>query len=308
MLYDPYAALQGGQMGELNGEIIRTPSIIYGTPQTYGQLKKSFGSSTMEVARKITTGSIFDLLQAQGGSTQYNLLTRDDHTRSVFFEIGAFRLWKQQNPNDPPVGLAWREYIGTFKQHIIPDGIENSIYSRFISLYVPLISDEVQHGNKLFALQKNPQISDVHFMSELNNCVSYWKSTCSFERGLYQKLVDAPSVRANTQNLDMGFSLQEQSYFVEYCFECVQKMLNGPYICIICCTSYAEPNALISHCRYKHVTDIDVSLRVANDNPDNNSNLRAELDAALRRNAILERAMQEQLGGFLDRPRIVNPN
>ena len=81
-LYNPFEALQNGTAGELYGDIIRTPSAITGTPETYGQLKKSFGSATMDAARKDTTGAIFDILQSQGASVHYNLLSRNTNTRS----------------------------------------------------------------------------------------------------------------------------------------------------------------------------------------------------------------------------------
>lgn len=296
---------------DLDGVVLRTRSIMTGTPETFDSFRRKF-PSTMEDTRIVCVRSMFDILQAQCCSGYYNLMSNDDLTVQVYFELGAVRMWRADHHNSIPEGTEWRANIPLFKTEIVGDNLDEAIRTKFNPLFIPIISTEVNHRGNLFALQHNIDLEEnphetKHFMSEMGTLVDNWNRFSSIEKRIFQKLIISAHVREINEAIDTGFPTCDQSIFIEYCFESLKKMFNGSFICQTCMLSWKDKNGLISHCRRAHKDSIDVAIRINQENARRDGERQLEQQIAEQTQTIA--ALQQELAtlreniGFNHAPR-----
>lgn len=295
--YDAFEALENL---DLDGEVLRTRSIMTGTPETFDTFRRKF-SGAMEDTRVVCVRGIFDILQAQCCSSYYNLISNDDLLVQVYFELGAIRMWRENYPNMIPEGAEWRAYIPLFKTEIIRDQLDLAIQTKFNPLFIPVISTEVIHHGNVIAMQNNLALEEnphetKHFMSEMGTLVDNWNRFSVLEKSIFQKLIVSANVRDNTEEIDQGFPTFNQSVFIDFCFESVKKMFNGPFYCRTCMQSWKDKNGLIAHCRSTHKDHVDVAVRINRENATRDAERQAQQQIAEQSQTIA--ALREELAAL----------
>ena len=154
----------------LNGVIIRTPSVITNTSQSFTALQKKFPSKYSDLVKFATAGG-FNLAQFLFGPHFNQLLAENtpEHTLSVAKDIGAMRLFVSEN--GPPIGDEWSVKRAQFQSEILDQ------MGRLPKLYVPVEDDEITQDVP-FCFEINPDLSERNYLKQLDTSTTNFIKKC----------------------------------------------------------------------------------------------------------------------------------
>lgn len=218
--------------------------------------------TAMEQARILFCQRFMNILMAEFGTTQHNMILPDAATIDTFYDIGALRKFVFENPANPfPTANEWMSEIEVFKAEVLPNNDESALARDFDTLYVKFEDTEILQNRNIIAYQQKHD-DHVH-ATEWNTMRQAWQNINHRCLDQFNKLLDPSVIEVDHDEINNGYNRRQQTLYIKYCFESLKNLLNGKYLCWSCMSSWAAKDQFKQHLKTKHRTEIDLVAQLA---------------------------------------------
>ena len=234
--------------------IRRTGAVLAPRIEGYNGLRK-LTPTRLEECRVLLLQRTVNILFAECGSVQHNMIQPDAVTIDTFYEIGGLKEFLKHHPGMPYLDPnQWMPYIEAFKS--IVNASDQTLSTNFDNFYKTFDDPEILQDRNIIALEQNH--AETPHATEWNIIIQSFNNFDHHCLDLLNKLIPPSIMPINEADINSGCYNNPQRLYIKYCFESLKDALNGPYLCWSCMKSWAAKDQFKRHLKKKHRTEIDL--------------------------------------------------